>query len=131
MCLCLCGLLIIIIIGAPPRNKHTGTSLVHGLTELRERMDPSFTPPATMQSIVGTGAGWLYFMAFSSNVRYNLVNACEELLYTRYPGAVIPKLASVGLRLVNNFVGAANWIQVAHMMKLSVPHVPYQLRRQG
>lgn len=70
-------------------------------------------------------------MAFSSNVRYNLVNACEELLYTRYPGAVIPKLASVGLRLVNNFVGAANWIQVAHMMKLSVPHVPYQLRRQG
>ena len=38
---------------------------MHGLTELRERMDTSFAPPATMQSVLGTGVGWLYFMAFS------------------------------------------------------------------
>lgn len=82
-----------------------------------------------MQSVFGTGVGWLYFMAFSSNVRYNMVNACEELVYARYPG-VASKLASVGLRLINNFVGAANWIQVAHMMRLSVPHVPYRVRLQ-
>lgn len=58
-----------------------------------------------------------------------MVNACEELVYGRYPG-VVAKLTSVGLRLVNNFVGAANWIQVAHMMQLSVPHVPYRVRLQ-
>ncbi len=60
-----------------------GSAAVTGLTNLREQLDPSFVPPATVQPVLGTGFGWLYFLGIHSNVRYNLVNAAEDILYTR------------------------------------------------
>eukprot|EP00884_Botryococcus_braunii_P023153 jgi/Botrbrau1/9521/Bobra.0211s0012.1 len=97
-----------------------GSAAVAGLTSLREQLDPDFVPPPTVQPVLGTGLGWLYFLGIHSNVRYNFVNAIEDVLYTRYPGPV-SKLGSVGLRLANNFVGAASWMRTAQAMGLNQP----------
>ena len=70
----------------------TGTGAVHGLTAIRERVDPCYEPPPVVQPIVGTGMGWLYFMSLSSNVRYNTINALEDALYRRWAGQALKKL---------------------------------------
>lgn len=53
------------------------------MTAARERFDSAFEPPPTEQPIAGTGLGWLYFMGLNSNVRYNALNAAEDVLYAR------------------------------------------------
>lgn len=60
-----------------------GSALVHAMTAARERFDAAFEPPPTEQPIAGTGLGWLYFMGLNSNVRYNALNAAEDVLYAR------------------------------------------------
>lgn len=61
----------------------SGSALVHAMTAARERFDSAFEPPPTEQPIAGTGLGWLYFMGLNSNVRYNALNAAEDVLYAR------------------------------------------------
>ena len=61
----------------------TGSALVHAMTAARERFDSAFEPPPTEQPIAGTGLGWLYFMGLNSNLRYNALNAAEDVLYAR------------------------------------------------
>ena len=61
-----------------------GSSIVHAMTAVRMRMDSAFEPPPTEQPIAGTGLGWLYFMGLNSNIRYNAVNAAEDVMYSRY-----------------------------------------------
>jgi hypothetical protein len=56
---------------------------VHAMTAVRERFDSAFEPPPTEQPIAGTGLGWLYFMGLNSNLRYNALNAAEDILYAR------------------------------------------------
>jgi hypothetical protein len=106
-----------------------GASLVQSLIALREKVDGSFQPPGTVQSVGGTGAAWCTFMATSSNVRYNAVNALEDVLYSR--GARAGKLGSVALRLLNNWAGAAQWVMVTETMKLHVPYAPHQRQEKG
>jgi len=103
----------------------TGSALVAGLAAAREAADPEWAPPPTRQSVVGTGAGWAYFMATSSNVRYNLVNAAEEALYSaaaagRVSG-LVPRAGSVALRLANNVAGARGWMATARALRLEQP----------
>jgi hypothetical protein len=71
-----------------------GAMCVHGLIHFRETMDPSFVPPKTVQSIIGTGAVWSGFMATSSNIRYNALTALEDMVYMRAPQPV--KSAALG-----------------------------------
>jgi hypothetical protein len=103
----------------------TGSALVACLTALREAADPAWSPPPTYQSVLGTGIGWCYFMASSSNVRYNLVNAAEEALYgAAASGAVsglVPRAGSVALRLANNVAGARGWMATAAALGLEQP----------
>lgn len=96
-----------------------GAACVQALVWTRERTDPNFEPPTTVQSIPGTGMAWSSFMATSSNIRYNLVNGCEDALYRCGPG--IGKLGSVALRFANNWAGAAHWVIVANRTNLNVP----------
>jgi hypothetical protein len=96
-----------------------GAASVQALVALREAFDPGFSPPATVQSVWGTGTAWGAFMALSSNLRYNGVNLVEEALYCRSPAA--GKLGSVVLRLVNNWAGAAQWVGVTRTVSLDVP----------
>ena len=56
---------------------------MHAVTAVRMRMDAAFEPPPTEQPIAGTGLGWLYFMGLNSNIRYNAVNAAEDVMYAR------------------------------------------------
>ena len=115
-----------------------GSGLVAGLTAAREAADPAWTPPPTRQSVLGTGAGWCYFMATSSNVRYNAVNAAEEALYAagaaaavgagagaggagRAAALLLPRAGSVALRLANNVAGARGWLATAAVMGLEQP----------
>ena len=60
-----------------------GSSIVHAVTAVRMRTDAAFEPPPTEQPIAGTGLGWLYFMGLNSNIRYNAVNAAEDVMYAR------------------------------------------------
>lgn len=98
----------------------TGTGIVHGLTNTREKLDPSSTPPPVTQSMLGTGLGWLIFMGLSSNVRYNTINAAEDFLYSSMSGAA-PKLGSIGLRLANNVYSSYAWLELAKKLKLDRP----------
>jgi Protein RETICULATA-related len=91
---------------------YVGSSAVNRMTDLREMTDESFVPPTEAPSAVLTGLGWLYFMGISSNVRYNLIAAAEQLMYRRQPG-LASKLGSVALRLTNNFAGAYLWVDLA------------------
>jgi hypothetical protein len=111
----------------------TGSALVAGLTAVREATDPAWAPPPTRPSVLGTGVGWLYFMASSSNVRYNLVNAAEEALYGaaaagRVPG-LVPRAGSVALRLANNVAGARGWMATATALGLEQPRPPKKQKR--
>ena len=99
-----------------------GTASVHALIHLKEHMDPTFSPPATVQSIVGVGVTWCIFMASSSNVRYNLVNATEDLLYGR--SAVAGKVGSIVLRLLNNWAGAYSWVELGKHVHIEEPWKP-------
>lgn len=101
-----------------------GTSAVHALIRTRELLDPAFSPPATVQSPQGVAAAWGTFMASSSNVRYNLVNASEDFLYSK--GGVIGKLGSVVLRLANNWAGAAQWIVLCNRTTLFNVETPWE-----
>ena len=105
-----------------------GAATVQGLVRLRERVDPDFESPATVQSIRGTGGAWSGFMATSSNVRYNLVNGLEDALYRR--SARAGKLGSVALRLMNNWAGAAQWVLVTEYLDLEVPWKPAGQRKK-
>ena len=60
-----------------------GSSIVHGMTAVRMRMDTACEPPSAEQPIAGTGLGWLYFMGLHSNIRYNAVNAAEDIMDAR------------------------------------------------
>lgn len=101
-----------------------GTSAVHALIRTRELLDPAFSPPTTVQSPKGVAAAWGTFMAISSNVRYNLVNASEDFLYSR--GGVVGKLGSVVLRLANNWAGAAQWIVLCNRTALFNVETPWE-----
>lgn len=87
-----------------------GAACVHGLIIIREHIDPTFEPPKSVQSILGTGAVWSGFMATSSNLRYNALTVLEDMMYLQGPG--MGKIGSFALRLVNNYAGAAQWVKV-------------------
>lgn len=93
-----------------------GAACVHGLIRFRESIDPSFIPPKTVQSIHGTGTVWSGFMATSSNIRYNALTACEDILYMKGPG--VGKIGSFALRLLNNWAGAAQWVKVTSIHRI-------------
>ena len=56
---------------------------MHAMTAVRMHVDAAFEPPPVEQPIAGTGLGWLYFMGLNSNIRYNVVNAAEDIMYAR------------------------------------------------
>ena len=58
-------------------------------------------------------------MAMNSNVRYNLVTAAEDAMYRC--GSGVGKLSSVAFRLINNWLGAAQWVAAAESLDLNVP----------
>lgn len=158
-----------------------GAALVHALVGLRERSDPSFAPPAAVQSVGGVAALWGAFMASNSNVspgakgaqgaaaaappprsrysrrrsslpchpnlqpndqlpafstsspithqlchhpqiRYNLINLCEDLLFAR--SAAVGRAGTVALRLANNYAGAAQWVTWTRAVDISRPWRP-------
>ena len=67
-----------------------GSAIVHGMTALRMHLDAAFEPPPTEQPIAGTGLGWLYFMGLNSNIRYNAINAAEDVMYSRCVCPALP-----------------------------------------
>lgn len=100
-----------------------GAASVQGLIWLRERLDPGFIPPPTVQGVAGTGAAWGTFMSTSSLLRYNVVNGLEDALYRRGPGAGLA--GSMALRLANNWAGAAQWMLLTtRCIDLDVPWTP-------
>jgi hypothetical protein len=105
-----------------------GAAAVRALLRAREALDPSFAPPARAQSPARTGAAWAAFMATSSNARYNVVNALEQAAYGAGPGR--GKAASLLLRLVNNYAGAAHWVAVSAALPLEEAWTPAR-RRAG
>jgi Protein RETICULATA-related len=106
-----------------------GAASVQGLIWMRERLDPVFLPPPTVQSISGTAFAWSAFMGTSSNVRYNLVHGLEDYLYRK--SARAGTLGSVVLRLFNNYAGAAQWVFVTDSIDLDVPWVPARPAKDG
>ncbi len=106
-----------------------GAASVQGLIWIRERLDPVFVPPPTVQSITGTGMAWSTFMGTSSNARYNLVHGLEDYLYRR--SAKAGTLGSIVLRLLNNYAGAAQWVYVTDILDLDVPWVPFRPAKEG
>ena len=126
-----------------------GSALVRALVAAREAADPSYSPPPTEQRVLDTGLAWCYFMAVSSNLRYNAINGVEDWAYARArrgvaaaaaaaaaasggaaAGAAAPLLlaspaaarsVSVALRLSNNVFGAHSFIQLAEFLKLDRP----------
>jgi hypothetical protein len=106
-----------------------GAASIQGLIWVRERLDPVFIPPPSVQSITGTGLAWSTFMGTSSNVRYNLVHGLEDYLYRK--GAIAGTLGSVVLRLLNNYAGAAQWVFVCDKIDLDVPWVPMRPAKDG
>jgi len=104
-----------------------GAGSVQALLWVREHLDPYFEPPATVQSIRGTGVGWSIFMATSSNLRYNMVTGLEDVLYWRSVRA--GKLGSVAVRLVNNWAGAIQWVMVTGYLDLNRPWKAMVLRQ--
>ncbi len=106
-----------------------GAASIQGLIWIRERLDPVFVPPPTVQSISGTGFAWSAFMGTSSNVRYNLVHGLEDYLYRK--SARAGTLGSVVLRLFNNYAGAAQWVWVTDKIDLDVSWVPFRPAKDG
>jgi len=106
-----------------------GAASIQGLIWIRERVDPVFVPPPSVQSITGTGLAWSTFMGTSSNVRYNLLHGLEDYLYRK--GAKAGTLGSVVLRLVNNYASAVQWVNVCDKIDLDVPWVPLRPAKDG
>ena len=57
--------------------------MVHTNAKLHKRVDSVSGPPPAEQPIVGSGLGWLYSKGLNSVVRYNAINAAEDMLYSR------------------------------------------------
>lgn len=106
-----------------------GAASVQVLLWVREQIDPQFVPPSSVQSIRGTGMAWSAFMSTSSNLRYNLVNALEDACYKQ--SAKAGTLASIVLRLGNNYAGAAQWVAVTNIVNLDVPWTPARPMESG
>ena len=122
------------------RNEDTDPAVAEAA---REAADASYRPPQTEQRVLDTGLAWCYFMAVSSNLRYNAVNGVEDWAYGRARrgavaaaaaatggGAAAPLLlaspaaarsVSVALRLSNNVFGAHSFIQLAKFLNLDRP----------
>ena len=122
-----------------------GSALVRALVAAREAADPSYEPPPTEQRVLDTGLAWCYFMAVSSNLRYNAINGVEDWAYSRARRGVMAAAAargggaaaaaaplflaspaaarsvSVALRLSNNVFGAHSFIQLANFLNLDRP----------
>lgn len=121
-----------------------GSALVRALVAAREAADPSYRPPPTEQRVLDTGLAWCYFMAVSSNLRYNAINGVEDWAYGRARQGMLAAAAaraaggaaaaplflaspaaarsvSVALRLSNNVFGAHSFIQLAKFLNLDRP----------
>lgn len=121
-----------------------GSALVRALVAAREAADPSYEPPPTEQRVLDTGLAWCYFMAVSSNLRYNAINGVEDWAYARARKGIAMAAAasggggaaaaplflaspaaarsiSVALRLSNNVFGAHSFIQLAKFLNLDRP----------
>ena len=57
--------------------------MVHTIAKLHMRVDLASWPPPAEQPLVGSGPGWLYFRGLNSVVRYNVINAAEDMLCSR------------------------------------------------
>ena len=91
-----------------------------------------------------TGLAWCYFMAVSSNLRYNAINGVEDWAYGRARQGMLAAAAaraaggaaaaplflaspaaarsvSVALRLSNNVFGAHSFIHLAKFLNLDRP----------
>ena len=96
-----------------------GGGAIEALTTARAAADPSFTPPPTWAPPLATGGVWAYFMALSSNARYNLVNGAEAAVASAAPGSA--KAATIALRLATNWAGASHFMHVADRLGLNRP----------
>ena len=58
-------------------------SMGHIRATVRMRVDPASRLQPAEQPLVGFGPGWLYFKGLNSIMRYNAINAAEDVLYSR------------------------------------------------
>ena len=58
-------------------------SMGHIMATMRMRMDPASRLQPAEQPLVGSGPGWLCFKGLDSIMRYNAINAAEDVLYSR------------------------------------------------
>ncbi|KAK4536085.1 hypothetical protein CDCA_CDCA07G2110 [Cyanidium caldarium] len=94
-----------------------GHSLTKTLVKLRQTLNPNEPPPAVQLAPTLTNSlVWGSFMACSSNVRYQLVNALEARLFEPLLRSINPlwmAIASFFLRFGNTYVGGMHWIRWA------------------
>ena len=94
-----------------------GHSLTKTLVKLRQTLNPNEPPPAVQLAPTLTNSlVWGSFMACSSNVRYQLVNALEARLFEpllRSSNPLWMATASFFLRFGNTYVGGLHWIRWA------------------
>lgn len=60
----------------------TGSAAVYAVRSLWKPAAPP-PPEHSVRPVIRTGLGWLYFLSIHYNLRYNLVNAAEDMLYAR------------------------------------------------
>jgi len=97
-----------------------GTIITYGLIEARKKLDKNYVQHRPLPPILQNSFGWGFFMAVSSNTRFQLVEGLERgasmLLRDKYDALL--KAVIFTLRFGNNYYGGINFVQMFRWMGL-------------
>ncbi|KAJ1480832.1 hypothetical protein T484DRAFT_1955827 [Baffinella frigidus] len=93
-----------------------GTSLAYLIFMARQAAAGSEGTKKELPNVMANSLGWASFMFISTNPRYQMVNAVEQVIYKRSAGW--GRSLSLFLRTGNNIVGGATWVMWARFIGL-------------
>jgi len=92
-----------------------GTSITNLLLEVRKKVDPTNIPNVEQPPLLPNSGCWALHMAFSSNIRYQLLNFLDQLLLPLVPSTVF-RVYSTAVRCSNNIVGGISFATIARTL---------------
>ncbi len=98
-----------------------GVGLTNAITAIKQILDPDFQPLNKPQGVLATSAAYGTYMAWSSNLRYQIIAGIVEergIEKLFHGNQAICGVLSLAVRTSNTFLGSSMWIDYLRLIGL-------------
>lgn len=98
-----------------------GVGLTNAITSIKQILDPDFQPLNKPQGVLATSAAYGTYMAWSSNLRYQIIAGIVEergIEKLFHGNQAICGVLSLAVRTSNTFLGSSMWIDYLRLIGL-------------